>query len=345
MKRALKVAVWALIALTGSFARGQELPSVQGDPTVATSGTVAAIQPAELPATTAPSAVQLLRDFKESDVKFELGDLMDLLRDRRHEGWVLAAYPDPKTGQPLIGAGFSLDLPAREHLQRDPLNPHPFLEPSSAELWEAAGLEPQRLTTILGGFSDRLSEWGMRKFRKQIRLLDPEISDDDASLLLRIGAIQAIVNARAYCRGFDQLSASQQMALSQLVYQMGVNLEEFSQFLGLINAAPTVGPGADPRSLSAANAAYWKSVQQSLVHSQWARLYRVRALSVIAMLDPRYSADPHMAERRIGLTLRPAVLHRQRGRAASARNLASAGGHAARPRHGRSAHRRTRRTV
>jgi len=81
--------------------------------------------------------VEQLLDFADSDVKFDLRDLMEILRDRRHEGWVLAAYPDPKTGHPLIGAGFSLDLPAREHLQPDQVNPHPFLEPSSAELWQS----------------------------------------------------------------------------------------------------------------------------------------------------------------------------------------------------------------
>ena len=46
---------------------------------------------------------------------------MEILRDHRHEGWVLAAYPDPNTGRPLIGAGFSLDVEAALHLQRDPL--------------------------------------------------------------------------------------------------------------------------------------------------------------------------------------------------------------------------------
>ena len=69
----------------------------------------------------------ILRDFHLSNLKFELSTLMDTLRDRRHEGWVLAAYPDPKTSKPLIGAGFSLDLPEREHPQTDPINPHPFL--------------------------------------------------------------------------------------------------------------------------------------------------------------------------------------------------------------------------
>ena len=64
-------------------------------------------------AQTAPATAPLL-EFKDSDVKFALRDLMDIVKDNRHEGWVLVAYPDPKTRRPLIGAGFSLDLPERE---------------------------------------------------------------------------------------------------------------------------------------------------------------------------------------------------------------------------------------
>ncbi len=282
-------------------------------------------------------AVQLLMDFKESEIRFPLSNLMDVLRDRRHEGWVLAAYPDPKTGQPLIGAGFSLDLPAREHAQRDPLNPHPFIEPSSAELWQAAGLDPQRLSAILDRFHERTALWNKKQFRKHIGMLDPDIRDEDATLLLRIGAVQAVENARAYCRNFDQLTPSQQIALSQLVYQMGVNLEEFSQFLGLINFGGPA-PGADaPVSLEPAPVAYspeyWSGVQQSLIHSQWARLYRTRAVAVIAMLDPRYGDSPSGAERRVGAILRPAVIRRHGRHAASSRQVAANSGSSAR--HGR----------
>src|SRR5208283_3262995 len=75
-------------------------------------------------------AVKMMEEFKDSDVKFDVNELVNILRDPRHEGWVLAAYPDPRTGQPLIGAGFSLDLTERQHPQTDPLNPHQFLEPS-----------------------------------------------------------------------------------------------------------------------------------------------------------------------------------------------------------------------
>ena len=92
------------------------------------------------PAVAGPKpTVQQLLDFKESSVKFKMVDLMATLRDSRHEGWVLAAYPDPKTSEPLIGAGFTLDLPERLHPQTDPLNSQAFIEPSSAQLWRTGG--------------------------------------------------------------------------------------------------------------------------------------------------------------------------------------------------------------
>ena len=101
-----------------------------------------------------------------------------------------------------------------------------FLEPSSAQLWEAAGLEPQQLTTMLQQYDRDLEAWNKKKFRKKIRTheLFPQISEEDATKLLRISAIQAVHNARAYCRNFDDLTGPQQMALTQLVFQMGVNL-------------------------------------------------------------------------------------------------------------------------
>ena len=283
---------------------------------------------AQLDSSAAPvsHAVEQLLGFTDADVKFDLRDLMEILRDRRHEGWVLAAYPDPKTGHPLIGAGFSLDLPAREHPQRDQLNPHPFLEPSSAELWQAAGLDSERLQTILDQYDNRLAAWTTKGFRKKIKTLTPQITDEEATLLLRVSAIQAIYNAKGYCRDFDQLKPSQQIALSQLVYQMGVNLQEFSQFLNLINNySDRSDTGSAPllRHAIATDAEYWKTVQQSLIQSQWARLYSARAVSVIAMLDPQYFNGPGIAERRVGAMLRPAVVHRRTGRSDASHQLAS----------------------
>lgn len=249
----------------------------------------------------------LLFDFKDSDIKFSLTRLMNVLRDSRHEGWVLAAYPDPKTSRPLIGAGFGLDVEATEHIQRDPLNPHPFIEPSTAQLWQAAGLDAAKLQAILDQFDRDLNAWKKKKFRKKIktRALSPQLTEEDATKLLRISAIQATYNARAYCRFFDQLTASQQMALSQLVFQMGVNLEEFTQFLGAINDDASDRDSVQPVSTAEPATEHWKTVQSTLIQSQWARRYSSRAISVIAMFDPTYENDPRAAERKVQATLRP----------------------------------------
>jgi hypothetical protein len=272
---------------------------------------------------------QPLFDFKDSDIKFNLRDLMDVLRDRKHEGWVLAAYPDPKTSRPLIGAGFSLDVAATDHPQRDPLNPHPFLEPSSAQLWQAAGLDSERLQKILDQFDRNLSAWGKARYRKKIRLhtLSPDVTEEEADRLLRISAIQSIENAKAYCRNFDQLTAPQQMALSQLVFQMGVNLEEFVQFLGTINGdtgSGSTGYSSQTQSnglVESGNvksgsvetdAEHWSAVQRTLIESEWARHYSGRAATVVAMFDPEYAHDPSGAERRVEAVLRPPAKHHHR---------------------------------
>jgi hypothetical protein len=259
---------------------------------------------------------------------------------------VLAAYPDPKTKRPLIGAGFSLDVQAIEHLQHDPLNPHPFVEPSSAQLWQAAGLEPERLQRILERYDRDLKTWTTKKYRRKIRAkaLTPEVTDEEAMRLLRVSAIQAIYNAKAYCRGFDQLTASQQMALSQLVFQMGVNLEEFVRFLGTLNADfSTSEPPRPDESTVSLNADHWTTVQSTLIDSQWARLYRDRASTVIAMFDPDYLEDPTGAQRRVNATLRPAVVHRRKsGSGGSLRTVSSSRHVAGRSHKGNSSNRRKR---
>jgi hypothetical protein len=257
--------------------------------------------------------LQPLLDFKNSDIKFNLYTFMNTLKDRNHEGWVLAVYPDPQTSKPLIGAGFSLEVMATEHIQRDPLNPHPFIEPSSAQLWQAAGLAPDQLESVLARFNRNLSTWGQKNYRRKAKMhtLPPDLTEEEATRLLRISAIQAIENAKAYCRRFDQLTAPQQMALSQLVYQMGVNLEEFVQFLSALNddSSPMGLPHSDS---SIDEATRWKTVQHTLVESQWARHYALRAVSVIAMFDPGYVENPTAAERQIEAAIRPSVKHRRR---------------------------------
>lgn len=338
--RTLQPFAVALVALA------LELPAVAQDtPGTITTPAVPAVQSLEaapIAADVAPSpALKMMEEFKDSDVKFDVNELADILRDRRHEGWVLAAYPDPRTGQPLIGAGFSLDLPEREHPQLDAMNPHPFLEPSSADLWQAAGFDPARLNDILKVFYERKREWSKRTWRKKMFGLPAQISDDEAMQLVRVGAIQAIYNAKAYCRNFDQMTGPQQMAMAQLVYQMGVNLQHFNDFLTTINSG--AGPVQAQQATAAADSAlfaqamqdattpdaavtpaalnqtpeYWLGVQKSLMGSQWAHKYRTRAIAVIAMLDPAYGDDPTAAEQRVGAVLRPAVVH-HRGRHAVA---------------------------
>jgi hypothetical protein len=263
-------------------------------------------------------SLQPLLDFRSSDIKFNLQGLMGLLRDRNHEDWVLAAYPDPNTELPLIGAGFSLNLAATEHLQWDPLNPNQFLEPSSAQLWQAAGLDPERLHQVIEEFDHNMDTWGTKGYRRRIRAhtLRPQLTEREANQLLRISAIQAIVNAKAYCRNFDQLSGPAQMALSQLAFQMGINLEEFVEFLSELNRDTSHPDLSQPDGGLVTEAQHWKNVQSALIDSEWARRYTVRAINVIAMFDPQYTSSPRSAEARVMAVLPPPVQHRHRHSAA-----------------------------
>ena len=355
LQQTFMIAAAALAMGLPTFA--QSLPAADpGAPVPATPAATPAPLISQPDSYAAPSpAVQMIEGFKDTDIKFDLNELLDILRDHRHEGWVLAAYPDPRTSQPLIGAGFSLDLPTREHPQPDPLNPHPFLEPSSAELWQAAGFDPARLDNLLKVFYERRREWSKRTWRRQLFSLPPQISDDEAMQLVRVGAIQAIYNAHAYCRNYDQMSGPQQMAMAQLVYQMGVNLQHFNDFLATIN--PNPGPrtaAAESTMLEEASQEipatldqspeYWLGVQKSLMGSQWAHKYRSRAISVIAMLDPAYRDDPSAAEQRVGAVLRPAVVHRRHGHAVATRQVAATTrrGHARKAGHSGRGHSRKR---
>ena len=95
---------------------------------------------------------------------------------------------------------------------------------------------------ILEQFDRNLAKWNKKGYRKKIKThqLKPQLTETEATHLLRVSATQAVHNAKAYCRNFDELTAAQQMALSQLVFQMGVNLEEFVQFLAALNGNPVL---------------------------------------------------------------------------------------------------------
>jgi hypothetical protein len=128
------------------------------------------------------------------------------------------------------------------------------------------------------------------------------------------------------------------MALSQLVFQMGVNLEQFTQFLWAVNNPPaypyaTQGPGIpvvsqdhDAQLVAAtltesSDTGYWKTVQATLIHSDWARRYSTRAISVIAMFDPDYQRAPWEAEARVAAQVHP--LHRSRRHTANVRTASA----------------------
>jgi hypothetical protein len=52
---------------------------------------------------------------------------------------------------------------------------------------------------------------------------------------------------------------------------------------------------------------HWWTVQSTLIDSQWARRYTVRASTVIAMFDTDYNQEPVASEQRIAAILRPPV--------------------------------------
>jgi hypothetical protein len=97
------------------------------------------------------------------------------------------------------------------------------------------------------------------------------------------------------------------MALSQLVYQMGVNLEEFVDFLSAIN-----GYFPDSKNRPAIQKVDWKAAQRTLLESDWARRYSNRAIAVIAMFNPSYSARPRQAVRQVHDLIYPPPAHQRK---------------------------------
>jgi hypothetical protein len=293
------------------------------------------------------NGAQELLDFRDTDIKFSLDRLMDILRDHQHEGWVLAAYPDPITRRPLIGAGFSLDVQAMPHPQRDPLNPHGFVEPSAAQLWQAAGLAPERLQQILDQFDRNANAWTAKQYRRKVirHTLTPQLTEEDATRLLRISAIQSVYNARAYCRGFDRLTGPQQMALSQLVFQMGTNLESFVEFLGALNDENGIRELPLLDGYMETDTEHWRTVQSTLIDSQWARRYTVRAATVIAMFDPNYNQAPVAAEQRVEAILRPPVVFRPKPRSSATLRVVSYSKHSSRSHSRKAAHTQVKRKL
>src|ERR1035438_1538815 len=81
-----------------------QVPSSQSPPAFVAPKGLPAGNPApspSLPKSEVPLAPPPLFEFKDSNTMFTLESLMRILRDSRHEGWVLAAYPEETlTGGP-----------------------------------------------------------------------------------------------------------------------------------------------------------------------------------------------------------------------------------------------------
>ena len=182
-----------------------------------------------------------------------------------------------------------------------------------------------RLQTILDQFDRDSQRWTAKQYRHRVlrKTLTPQLSEEEATRLLRISAIQAVYNARAYCRNFDQLTGSQQMALSQLVFQMGTNLEQFVEFLAALNDRNGARELAQLNGFIENDEQHWRTVQSTLMDSQWARRYTVRASTVIAMFDPNYNLEPGAAQQRVAAVLRPPAQHHATGRPAATLRAAS----------------------
>lgn len=100
------------------------------------------------------------------------------------------------------------------------------------------------------------------------------------------------------------------MAFTQLVFQMGTNLQQFQQFLGTVNDENSDRELAKLDGYVETRPEHWQTVQRTLMDSQWARKYSIRASTVIAMFDPNYNQQPGAAQQRVEAVLRPpAPLH------------------------------------
>jgi hypothetical protein len=126
------------------------------------------------------------------------------------------------------------------------------------------------------------------------------------------------------------------MALSQLVFQMGTNLEQFVEFLGSLNDPNGARELAQLNGYIENDQQHWRTVQGTLMDSQWARKYTVRASTVIAMFDPKYNLEPLAAQQRIEAVLRPPVEHHPAHRPAATLRDASYSRHSAKG-HGKKA--------
>jgi GH24 family phage-related lysozyme (muramidase) len=232
--------------------------------------------------------------FKHSAIKFRLESLMAGLSEK--EGWMSIAYPDSSAkGIPTIGMGFNLSIEGRPRDDADPYQNGgwPRKDPSAQELWKIAGLPEEKLKDVMANFEERNKRWhGRQAAFKFLDHFEHDITRHEAHKLLYVSARQAVYNAMAYAKDFPDMNGAQQMAMAQIVYQMGTKLEGFKDFLGEIN---NTSYHQQPELAEA----HWRAVQSELIKSDWYRNHTTRATKVIAMFDPQYRADAKKAQKNV----------------------------------------------
>lgn len=249
----------------------------------------------------------------DKHIKFDVRELAEQLRSKKHEDWRLVAYTDPahKPEAPIydIGAGFNLSIPT-DKIRGEEGDLYKFnrtrIEPASKSLWLAAGLSADKFDETIKRVQERVAQFG-HDYRKNFPLFkalheDPaqhDISEADAEKLLMISIRHAAHNAMAYAKDFPSMTKHQQMAMTAIVYQIGSNLEQFEKTLTAMNNNEKLdrmrASGASPKEIAREEKAHWKNVANLFSQSDWARKHKARASRVLAWLDPEYGQEKTFA--------------------------------------------------
>lgn len=288
--------------------------SAASAPAEAASVTVSAApaEPAK-PEPVAPQAQPLFADV-DKHIKFDVRELAEQLRSKKHEDWRLVAYTDPahKPEAPIydIGAGFNLSIPT-DKVRGEAGDLYKFhrtrIEPASKSLWLAAGLSGEKFDATIKRVQERVKLFG-DDYRKNFPLFkalheDPthhDISEADAEKLLMISIRHAAHNAMGYAKDFPSMTKHQQMAMTAIVYQIGSNLEQFEKTLTAMNNNDKLdrmkASGAPPKEIAREEKTHWQNVAKLFSQSDWARKHKARAARVLAWLDPEYGQEKSLAQ-------------------------------------------------
>lgn len=311
-----------LVPAPHARAQEEEIPAAAPAPSEAASAPAevasapaAAASAAEEPAKppTPPRQEEPLFSDVDKYLKFDVRELAEQLRSKKHEDWRLVAYTDPahKAEAPIydIGAGFNMSIPVdKVRGEEGDLYQHHRVrvEPSSKKLWTSAGLSAEQFDGTIKKVQERVAKFG-HDYRKNFPLFkalheDPaqhDISEADAEKLLMISIRHAAHNAMGYAKDFPTMTKHQQMAMTAIVYQIGSNLEQFEKTLTAMNNNDKLdrlrASGASPKEIAKAEKSHWQNVAALFSQSDWARKHKGRAARVLAWLNPEYGQEKSLA--------------------------------------------------